>query len=357
MKPLELIRDITTNIKIQSSNFNVSHDNYKLANVPPELVKQMQKLPNSIQEKYMSSQLINLLYSIYHEGTPLKPKQSKLILDESLGLEQANFEVDWEFCTKLHYNNRGQGSFHPNFKVLRKGSDGNLSVKNLGVILSIDPKRHLRPEEQSVNVGDDVAITMPSSQLRLGYYVAIGNAIYPPGKLSILLYLNFSPEGAFSIINELTAKLNKLEVFFNFLVNYNPANYGGHYSGILRFYREEYTQVSQVIEKIYQDNQSYFKFSIPAFTKKLAPGLGLAEDPEKPFIFLENCSMNRCQIIANALLEAHYKHDESPSARMKYIIKHFENAGIDLERPYINPGSEDIYTPLDIINLSENLTV
>lgn len=348
MEELKLIQDITINIQIRTDDFLVNHQVHQILKLSPELVKQLQKLPKSIQEKYINSQLINLLYEIFHEGKPFKTPPTTILLDDPFELEKTNFEVDWEFCTKLHNNNQGQGSFHPNFKVIRKVMDGSLDVQNLGVILNIDPQRHLRSEEQSADVGDTVAIAMPSHQLRLGYYVALGNAISPPGKLGIFLYLNFIPEGACTIIRELTTYLNDLEVFFNFLVNYNPANYGGHYSGFLRFYREEYAKVAQVINKIYRDNQSYFQSSVPAFTKKLAPGLGLAEDPERPFNFMENCSMNRCQIIANALLEAHYKNDESPEARMKYIIKHFENMGIDLERPYLNPGSEDIYTPLDI---------
>jgi hypothetical protein len=79
----------------------------------------------------------------------------------------------------------------------------------------------------------------------------------------------------------------------------------------------------------------------------LAPGLGLAEKPEQEFLFPEGFGLNRCQIVANALLEAHKNGDQSKEARMKYILKHFEHFKIDLERPYLNPNSEDIYTPLD----------
>nr|ADN13336.1 conserved hypothetical protein [Gloeothece verrucosa PCC 7822] len=348
MEGLELIHDIATHIKIQSADFLVNHKIYQLPEVSAELVKQLQKLPKSIQEKYLNSHLKKLLYDISHEGNHLKPQKSTKILDDPIGLENTHEEVDWEFCTTLHHNNQGQGSFFPNFQVIRKDSDGSLAVQNLGVILNIEPKRHLPSEQQLADVGDTVAIAMPSHQLRLGYYVAVGNAISPPGKQAILLYYNFSPEGAFTIMKKLTTGLNELGVFFNFLVRYNPVDYGGHYSAFLRFYKEEYAQVAQVSENIYRNNQSYFKISIPAFTKKLAPGLGLAEDPEKPFYFMEDCSMNRCQIITNALLEAHQKNNESPQARMKYIIKHFEEIGIDLEHPYLNPGSEDIYTPLEI---------
>lgn len=53
--------------------------------------------------------------------------------------------------------------------------------------------------------------------------------------------------------------------------------------------------------------------------------------------------MNRCQIVANALLEAWQQGEESPEARMISILQHFSLLGIELQRPYLNANSEDIY--------------
>jgi hypothetical protein len=130
-------------------------------------------------------------------------------------------------------------------------------------------------------------------------------------------------------------------------VLYNPSNYGRYDSGILRFDKDSYELVRQVLQTVYAENKLHFQTKVPLFTKILAPGLALAEEPEHKFTPQETFGMNRCQIVANALLEAHKNGDESPEARMKSILKHFNLLGIDLERPYLNPNSEDIYTPLD----------
>jgi hypothetical protein len=57
--------------------------------------------------------------------------------------------------------------------------------------------------------------------------------------------------------------------------------------------------------------------------------------------------MNRCQIVANALLEAWEKGKNAIEERIQIIDKHFAQHLIDVQRPYLNPSSEDIYIPLN----------
>jgi hypothetical protein len=76
--------------------------------------------------------------------------------------------------------------------------------------------------------------------------------------------------------------------------------------------------------------------------------LAVAEEPNHKFSEQESFGMNRCQIVANGLLEAWHKGDNSPEFRMKAILKHFSLLGIDLQHSYLNAKSEDIYTPLDL---------
>jgi hypothetical protein len=56
--------------------------------------------------------------------------------------------------------------------------------------------------------------------------------------------------------------------------------------------------------------------------------------------------MNRCQLIANGLLEAWQNGDNSPDGRMQAILQQFSLFGIDINRAYLNANSDDNYTPL-----------
>ena len=161
------------------------------------------------------------------------------------------------------------------------------------------------------------------------------------------IYFNLSPEGAVAVMKNLTRQLNEIKIPFTFKVLYNPFDYGRYDSGVLYFERSNYEAVRQVLTSVYAENKLHFQIDIPLFTKLLAPGLALAEEPNQKFATVESFGMNRCQIVANGLLEARQKGDESPENRMAFIRQHFSLLGIDLKHPYLNANSKDLYTELD----------
>ena len=96
------------------------------------------------------------------------------------------------------------------------------------------------------------------------------------------------------------------------------------------------------------EHLAYFETEVPLFTKILAPGLGLAEEPNQKFAKQESFGQNRCQIVAKSLLEARQTGNNSPKERMAAIMHNFSLSGVDLQHPYINADSEDIYTSLEL---------
>ncbi len=70
--------------------------------------------------------------------------------------------------------------------------------------------------------------------------------------------------------------------------------------------------------------------AVPLFTKAIAPGVGVAEEPDtEPFEF----GVNRCQLVTDGLLAAWVNGEESPEQRMDAIRQQFALHGIDLQRP------------------------
>ncbi|NES84251.1 MAG: hypothetical protein F6K10_24165, partial [Moorea sp. SIO2B7] len=164
----------------------------------------------------------------------------------------------------------------------------------------------------------------------------------------VRIYFNLTAEGAVAVMGSLTQQLNQISVPFSFKVLYNPEDYNRYDSGVLYFDNNDYEAVRLVLRKVYTEHQSHFKPEVPLFTKFLAPGLGLAEEPDQKFADQESFGMNRCQIVANGLLEAHHKGDDSPEARMAAILQEFSLLEIELQHCYLNAKSEDIYTPLEL---------
>ncbi len=347
MQLLQILQELASQIEIKSSNFVIIHPKCQQQKMLEDVIAQLQQLPKNIQDEYLISILQKLIFGIYYSGEFLIKKDQVMQINYEIGLEDTPCEVDWEFCDKLHKNNYGKGSWNPYFRVIRQEADGSLAVEKKGITIHIQRERHLRLEEQSTAIGGVVSIPRPSSHIRNQFYIAYGDLVYTWRYPSVFIYFNFSPKGAVALMGHLTEQLNAIKIPFDFNVLYNPSSYGRYDSGILRINKDSYEVVRQVLQTVYAENESHFQTHVPIFTKALAPGLALAERPEKEFRFLEDFGMNRCKIVANALLEAHTNGDESPESRMKYILKYLDKFRIDIDYPYLNPNSEDIYIPLE----------
>jgi hypothetical protein len=117
---------------------------------------------------------------------------------------------------------------------------------------------------------------------------------------------------------------------------------------VLYFGKTDYELVREIVANVYHQNQSVFKQEIPLFTLELAPGLGLAEEPDKKFGSEESFGMNRCQIIANGLLMAWQQEENSAAGRITAICEQFSELGIDWQRPYLNADSKNVYQRLEL---------
>ncbi len=341
---LDVLQDIVRKIEVKS-DFSIHHPDYKPLELPPEAVERFQKMPTQMQQKYLSLQLRSFLYGIYYNGS----MRSALALNGEgngfpLDLENNTvLGVDVGFYKRSHESNFGDGYFDPGWSVLREERDGSLAVNKGGLRLHIQRNKHLQPTEVVAVVGDSVAIQMPKNLVQNGFYMAVSNVASESHENLVRVYFNFSPEGAVVVMGSLTRRLNAISIFFHFKVLYNPDDYKRYDSGVLYFKKGNYEAVRQVLEAVYAENQSHFQTEVPLFTMQLAPGLGLAEEPNQKFGVQESFGMNRCQIVANGLLEAWHQGDDSPEGRMKAIAGQFSLLEIDLQRPYLNANSEDIY--------------
>ncbi len=179
--------------------------------------------------------------------------------------------------------------------------------------------------------------------------MAVANAVATQSHQNIVrVYFNLTPEGAVAVMDSLTSQLNALGISFSFKVLYNPSDYQRYDSGVLYFGKSNYQFVHPVLERVYAEHQSHFEEQVPLFTKLLAPGLALAEEPNRKFGDQESFGTNRCQVIANGLLDAWQQGNDTPAARMASILQHFSLHDIELQRPYLNGNSDDIYTSLNL---------
>ncbi|WP_096587583.1 T3SS effector HopA1 family protein [Calothrix sp. NIES-2098] len=353
---LATLQDIASKVEIQS-NFCISHPDYKFLELSDEVISRFQQLPLPLQSKVLRSQLTSFLYHIYYNGAfrnilAVNAKEIDTIMLQNLE-NNTYLGIDVDFSDRLESANSGKGYFDEGWQVLKVESDGTLAVKKGELTLHIQRDRHLHSQQVNATIGDVVAIKMPPYLTQNGFYLAVGNL----GQYStvhqgrdrqlVRVYFNLSPEGAVAVMHSLTRQLNKIPIPFTFKALYNPVSYDRYDTAVLYIEKGYYANLWPVLKSVYAEHQYHFGEEVPLFTKLLAPGLGLAEEPNSKFAEKESFGLNRCQIVTNGLLEAWEQGNESAENRMLLILKHFAQQQIELKRPYINPGSEDVYTTLE----------
>src|SRR5207237_5177186 len=249
-----------------------------------------------------SLQLRSFLYGIYYNGSmraafALDADSAGLALHQDLE-NNTRLGVDLAFYERLHSWNRGSGYFDPGWSVVRQESDDTLAVTKGGLTLHIEKEKHLQLTENAA-IGELVAIRMPRNFVQNGFYMAVSNAGpwsygHPNRQPEIVrIYFNFSPEGAAVVMGSLTRELNDISIPFTFKTLYNPGDYKRYDSGVLYFEKSKYEAVRQVLESVYAQTKAHFHADVPLFTKFLAPGVGLAEEPDRKFAEQESFGMNR----------------------------------------------------------------
>ncbi|MEM7579145.1 MAG: T3SS effector HopA1 family protein, partial [Cyanobacteria bacterium P01_A01_bin.80] len=295
-KLIDVLQEIAFNVEIKS-HFCISHPNYQPLELPEETIARFQNLSNQMQQKYLSLQLQNFLYGIYYNGF----LQNQLALNNqtnNLPIDLDNnsiLGIDIDFYEQLHESNCGAGYFDPGWFILREENDKSLAVKKGSLTLHIQREKHLQDFQKNALVGDNIAIKMPKNLIQNGFYLAVSNTEPESKQNMVRVYFNFTPEGAVGVMHRLTQILNEIPIFFHFKVLYNPAEYNRHDSGVLYIEKPNYEAVRKGLETVYSENKSHFKSEIPLFTKQLAPGLGLAEEPDSKFAQQESFGMNRCR--------------------------------------------------------------
>jgi HopA1 effector protein family len=351
---IDTLHTIASDIEI--SKYCLSHPNYEKFALSADVVARFERNPVQLQQKYYSLLLRNFIFGIYFNASlqnilAKPPSRVTGIYALHHNLENNSIlGIDEEFREQLHKHNHGIGYYDSDWEVLRREPDASLAVTKGGLTMYADTN-HLLPNPLTAKRGDFISVWLPKNRLQNGYYIAVSNfgqsEYNPDADLTFgRIYFNITQTGAIALIDSLTRTLNLEEIPFSFHVLCHPAAFGRYDSSILYFEKKDFLTIRNVLQVVYDANQSHFHAEIPLFTFFMAPGLGVAEEPQQKFVAGESFGMNRCQIIANALFDCWQKDQNSIEERMQAIQNSFTELGIDLQHPYLNPNSEDIYIPL-----------
>lgn len=261
--------------------------------------------------------------------------------------------ADRELVHALSAANRGRGTWEPGWIIAGLEEDGRLPVRKDGLTLWVHRgqlrSRGLDAHGQGpggrpgsrcrVRVGKELRELMP------GFYVAIGDGDErderDDDERLVRLYWHVRREGAAALIGAVTGALNPLRIPFRAKV----VNFGEGYprsdAGVLYLDRSVYARAAAVLPRIHDEVRAHLDADVPCFTRPLAPGLGLAEDPGGD----ESFGQHRCRLVTEALWRG-FVDGVDADARLGRVTAAFAQAGFDVARLHLRPGSHDDYGSL-----------
>lgn len=246
------------------------------------------------------------------------------------------------FGHTLSAANTGDGTREPGWSV-RALEEGKVVVERDGLRLWLSPADAFAPADVQLAPGASVSVGFPKELLQLspGFYMALGREWLEvdPSQRVVRFYWNLRSEGAPLLLGGATTRLNAAGLAFRLKVVNEPDRYTRCDAGVLYVRRDDYAEVARIVAEAYLDVKELLEPATPAFSKRLAPGLGLAEEPGAGDSF----GTNRCLLVADGIIRAHERGRHSLDERLHEVEARFEEDGVRLAAPYLNPGSTDHY--------------
>src|SRR5262249_29965139 len=160
---------------------------------------------------------------------------------------------------------------------------------------------------------------------------ALGDAELPFDDSAPLLrvYWNLHSSGAAPLVSALTREFNRIRLPFRFKVVSEPERFTRCDAGVLYMQRSDYPAAAPIMADLYNGVARLLEPNVPALTRELAPGLGLAEDPGAFVSF----GMSRCYLLAEAIVRAAERGATDVDAQLAVADECFTEAGLALDMP------------------------
>jgi hypothetical protein len=250
-----------------------------------------------------------------------------------------------DLVNALSAANSGRGGWEPGWVVDCETRDGRVAVNKNGLSFwagrdGVQARRgRLRPGLPCrVRVGKEFRNLLP------GYYMAIGDGVARHSRASvrplIRLYWHLTPETAVPFMAMLTEHLNGAGVPFRAKVLNTPYAYHRADAGVLYLERPWYRRSSDLLARIYRGLQGRLRQEVPLFTRPVAAGLGVAEDPANGMSF----GQHRCHLIALASWTSFIRGETTLDARASTLAELIKAAHLNPSRLHLGPRSRDSHT-------------
>jgi hypothetical protein len=267
-----------------------------------------------------------------------------------------------DFTSALSAANDGVGTWEPGWRVLSVEPDGRFAVTKDQVTFWVRPEG-LRTRTGRARPGDfcRVWVGKEMRQLMPGFYFAFGNGDQQESRDRadplVRFYWHLTRDTAVEYVGLVTHAFNRAGVPFRTKVLSDPGYYVRADAGVLYLERRYFAAARPLVRQLHETLAARLRPEVPMFARRLADGLGLAEDPSDGQSF----GQSRCRLAARGLWACYRRGLSDADARLASIVETFRAAGLDPAAPHLERGSKDFYAlegelPLSARPIAANIT-
>jgi hypothetical protein len=191
--------------------------------------------------------------------------------------------------------------------------------------------------------GTPLAVQLPagSATHQPGFYYCFGEGfrdVHDQAPI-VRLYWNVTEAGAASFVAGVTGALNRYEIPFELKVTTDSAQFARRDNAVLYLSQDLFHAAWLALVPVLPRLGDALRPGIPLFTRELARGVGLAEDPGGGDSF----GSARSRLVAGALAEARAGEAFSWTDFETRFVAAVRAAELDIDALWLNPRSKDIY--------------
>lgn len=183
--------------------------------------------------------------------------------------------------------------------------------------------------------------TPPGSELQQpGWYHVRGaedHSVRP--RETVRLYFAVSRSGAAPLVHMVSKQLNEARIPFHLKVDSNPDGYRRADAGVLYLPIERWADLQAPLRAVRDAVWPYLRDRTPLFTKPLAPGIGLADEPLDGGSFGTSCGA----LCGVGLWDSRHLPAGDTAGRVAAIEEAFQRFGKDVNAPYLAEAGKDPY--------------
>jgi hypothetical protein len=186
-----------------------------------------------------------------------------------------------------------------------------------------------------------VFLAKESRTLQLGFYYVMSETV-PEQTVEARpsrIYFNIDEAGAPLLVRAVSTELNRFGIPFRFKTLSFSGAYVRSDSAVLFFAKRYFSVIACLLPRLLGEIKDHLRPATPLFSKKLADGIGLAEDPGNG----ESFGSNRIRLVAQAIWDAHLRGLESEEARLQELDVQFQQHGLRLDQAHLRAASADCY--------------